>query len=214
MGLYRDHILPWLLDVGSNSSRLREPRERLLAQARGRVIEIGFGAGRSLEFYRFGPGGVERVVGIEPSAGMVRRGAARVGAAPVPVEVVDASAEAIPAPDASFDTAVTVLALCSFEDLQRGLGEVRRVLKKDGRFLFLEHGLAERPAIVRWQRRLTPIQRRLVGCRLDVAVEDEVTRAGFHLEHLERFSIPPSNPLAQMYVGWACRGDNGKGQRS
>ncbi len=205
MSLYRDRILPWILDHGSNAPGTRHPRRRLLERAQGAILEVGFGAGRSLEYYRFGPTGVRSVAALEPHPAMIRRGRARIAAAPVPVEILEAPAEAIPAEDASFDTVVSVLTMCGLSDLPLGLSEIRRVLRPGGAFLFLEHGRGASEGIVRWQRRLNPVQKALAGCRLDVAVEEEVVRAGFAIESLERFTVRPSNPLTQMYLGSARR---------
>lgn len=206
MRFYRDHVLPWILDKGSNAPGIRDPRGRLLRQAAGQVIEIGFGAGRSLEGYRFGDGGVVSVAAVEPHPGMLRRGKDRLARSPVPVRILDARAESIPADDRSFDCAVSVLTLCGLDDVHRGLAELHRVLRPGGAFLFLDHGRGDTERLVRWQRRLNPIQKRLAGCRLDVAVAEEVVAAGFTIESLDRFAVRPSNPLAQMYVGTARRG--------
>lgn len=87
---------------------------------------------------------------------------------PVPVTLVQAWAEAMPLDDASIDTAVVTYTLCSVDNPARALGEIRRVLKPDGRVLFLEHGLSKDTAVARWQNRLNPTWRLLtVGCNLN-----------------------------------------------
>ncbi|MCZ7528240.1 MAG: class I SAM-dependent methyltransferase [Acidimicrobiia bacterium] len=111
-------------------------RALLLDHARGEVVEVGAGTGANLARYH----DVIRVHATEPDAEMRRRMERKLDAAPVPVEVSAAPAEDLPFPDASFDTAVSTLVVCSFRDPARALREIRRVLRPDGQYLFLEHG--------------------------------------------------------------------------
>jgi ubiquinone/menaquinone biosynthesis C-methylase UbiE len=119
-------------------------RRELLAGIGGRVLEIGAGDGRNFAFY--GPG-VEEVVAVEPEPYLRRRAQARADGARVPVRVVDAVAEALPLPDASFDAAVASLVLCSVSDQSRALAEVRRVVRAGGELRFYEHVQAEGGAL-------------------------------------------------------------------
>jgi SAM-dependent methyltransferase len=140
-------------------------RQELLADASGAVLEIGAGTGLNLPHY---PADLEQLVLAEPGARMADR--IDLGRAPdeVPVRLERAAAEELPFADASFDTAVSTLVLCTVSDPQRAVAEVARVLRPGGRLLFLEHVSAE-PG---WRRTL---QRRSVrpwaafadGCRCD-----------------------------------------------
>jgi len=111
----------------------------------------------------------------------------------------------LPFQPGTFDTVVSNWTLCSLERLPDALREIRRVLAGEGRFLFLEHGLASEPRVVRWQRLLTPVQQVLAdGCRLDLDMESVVRSAGFQIESLERYeSRLPLRVLRQMYRGVA-----------
>src|ERR671920_754723 len=133
-------------------------RRRLLAGARGAVLEIGGGTGANLAHYR----DVERVVVAEPDPFMRRRLARKLEDARVPVEVSAARAEELPFPDGSFDTVVSTLVLCTVPDQEAALDEVRRVLRPGGRLLFIEHVRAAEP-MARWQDRLEPRWSRLLG---------------------------------------------------
>src|SRR6202158_4238674 len=78
------------------------------------------------------------------------------------------SGERLPFEGDRFDCAVSTFTLCSIEDVGQALGEVYRVLRPGGRFLFLEHGLSPEPNVQKWQRRLNWLEMRLGGgCRLD-----------------------------------------------
>ena len=158
-------------------------RDEVVGSARGRVLEIGAGTGLNLPRYV----GVDRVVVTEPEAAMRRRLMGRLGQARVPVEVVDAPAEALPFADGEFDTVVSTLVLCSVADPAAAAREVRRVLAPGGRFVFLEHGGAE-PADGRraeWQRRLDGIWSAVnAGCHLTRNVADLLAAADLQPEEI------------------------------
>jgi len=185
MGFYEERIFPWMNDMMMADPKLVAFKRTLLAAAKGRVIEIGIGSGLNLELY---PSAVEAVVGIDPNAGMNRRAAKRIGQVSFPVTLEGLSGESLPFPDASFDTAVSTMVVCSIPDAARALREVRRVLKPEGRFLFLEHGKHDDPKIATWQRRLNPIQRVLAcGCELDRDVPELLRSAGLKVGAMKTF---------------------------
>jgi ubiquinone/menaquinone biosynthesis C-methylase UbiE len=136
---------------GTEDAGLRDHRRALLTRARGRTLEIGAGTGANLELY---PEGVTELVLIEPDEHMraqLERKLAALGRRP---EVVDADAERLPFPDASFDTVVATLVLCTIPAPRQALKEIARALKPDGRLLFLEHVRSENAGTARWQDRL------------------------------------------------------------
>ena len=187
-GFYERRVFPWLNDRLCADPRIERLRHEVLLPARGRVIEIGFGSGLNLPQY---PAAVTAVVAVEPNPGMTQRALPRMQASPVPVQALAATAERIPLPDASFDTAVSVLTLCSVDDPARVLAELRRVLRDDGQLLLLEHGLSDEPGVARWQRRLNGIQRALAcGCNLDRPIAALARAAGFRFEALQQFYAP------------------------
>lgn len=124
-------------------------RAALLAGLSGTVLELGAGDGASFPHY---PDTVASVVAIEPEPNLRRRAASRAARSHVPVEVRDATAEALPVPDGSCDAVVACLVLCSVADQRRVLAEVRRVLRPGGELRFYEHVVSERPRIAGFQR--------------------------------------------------------------
>ena len=197
MALYRDHVLPCLTHLAMSNRRLVEYRRRIVPQAHGRVLEIGIGSGLNLSFY----GQVARVVGIDPSAGLLRR-AGRHNA--VDAALVEASAEAIPFDQGTFDTVVTTWTLCTIPDVVSALREMLRVLRPGGRLLFVEHGLAPDRAVARWQNCLTPCWKWCSGgCHLNRKMDRLITAAGFHIEQLDTGYMQGRNPFAFMYEGVA-----------
>jgi ubiquinone/menaquinone biosynthesis C-methylase UbiE len=185
MGFYRRYIFPRLMDRLVSSEQVQKLRAETLEPARGEVLEVGFGTGQNLAHY---PEAVTRIVGIEPNPGMASVAAKRLDGSRLPVDVHHASAEALSFPDQSFDTIVTTLTLCSIEDVERALVEMRRVLRPSGALLVLEHGLSTEQSVQKWQRRFNGINRRLAdGCRLDRNIAGLVEDAGFAFDALRTF---------------------------
>jgi ubiquinone/menaquinone biosynthesis C-methylase UbiE len=126
-------------------------RRRLLADLRGRVLEVGAGNGLNFPHY---PATVTEVLAVEPEPYLRRLALAAARQAPVPIRVVDGTAEALPADDATFDAVVASLMLCTVAELDQALAETRRVLGPGGRLRFYEHVRANDPRLARWQDRL------------------------------------------------------------
>jgi ubiquinone/menaquinone biosynthesis C-methylase UbiE len=160
-------------------------REGLLAEASGRVLEIGGGTGANLRYYD----GLESLVVTEPEPAMLRRLQDRMREQSVRAEVVQAPAEDLPFEDASFDTVVSTLVLCGV-DQERSLGEVRRVLRPGGRLLFLEHVRSDDPALARFQDRMNGLNRFLVGCECNRDTLTAIEAAGFTISRVEQTTMP------------------------
>lgn len=189
--------------AGSEEACLAAWREELIAEARGRVLEIGAGTGANLPYYR---DGVERLVMAEPDRHMRAKLAAR-SARGLRVETSAALADRLPFDDGSFDTVVSTLVLCSVGSLEGSIAEIRRVLAPGGALLFLEHVAAEhRPSRLRWQRRVEPIWRRLAGnCHLTRRTEAAIRGAGFEVETVTRESIRKAMPITRPSVRGVAR---------
>ena len=124
---------------GTERAGLEDMRAELLAGARGRTLELGAGTGLNLAHYT---GAVTELVLTEPDphmAGACAGGSQDEPPAPAQVEVVEAPAERVPFEDGSFDSVVSTLVLCSVETPATPPGEIARVLKPEGRLLYLEH---------------------------------------------------------------------------
>lgn len=199
MGLWSDRLLPRLIDLGMGSKVLRAERPLCAGEARGRVLELGFGSGHNLPFYGEG---VQEIVAVEPSALARRLSEGRRAASAIPVRFAELEGERLALPDASFDEAVCTWTLCTVPDPLAALHEVRRVLRPGGALRFIEHGLSSDPGVARWQRRLTPLQRRWAGnCHLDRPIDRLVRTAGFELSELATYYAEGPRPMTYFYRG-------------
>lgn len=186
MGFYGDQVLPRIINVACAAGPVvGELRGRVCSGLSGEVVEIGFGSGLNVPHY---PAAVTSVTAVEPSDVAWRLAADRVAAAEVPVARAGIDGQALPFPDDSFDTALSTWTMCTIPDLDTALAELRRVLRPGGTLHFLEHGLAPDESVVTWQRRLEPLQKRVVGgCHLTRPVVEDIARAGFELRQVDRF---------------------------
>jgi len=200
MGLYQDYALPILTHLAMSNRYLVEYRRRTIANARGRVLEIGIGSGLNLQLYG---GEVASVHGIDPSPRLLKRASRKRASRTV---LVQGSAETLPFDTATFDTVVTTWTLCTIPDVLAALRDMRRVLRPDGRMLFVEHGLAPDRAVARWQDRLTPCWKCLGGgCHLNRKIDDLIAAGGFHIERLDAGYMRARTPFSYMYEGIAHR---------
>ncbi|MBM4123672.1 MAG: class I SAM-dependent methyltransferase [Nitrospira sp.] len=202
MGFYATSVFPHFMDWTMGTRRFRELRQESLVSARGAVLEIGFGTGLNLPHY---PPAVTSLTVVDPAVLLPQKVIRRIAAAPMPVQVVHLSAERLPFEEGRFDCVVSTWALCTIPDAVAALREVRRVLKPEGTFLFLEHGRSDNAAVARWQDRLNPLQQRIgCGCNLNRPIDVLVRKAGLHVHQIERFvfsGVP--RIVGEMYRGTA-----------
>jgi len=200
VGFYHHYIFPRVLDLAMSSRRLHKPRDRALAPAHGRILEIGFGTGRNLTHY---PPTVKRIEAIDPDFDLDRLSMPRIAHASIEVDFHHLDAEHLPFEDARFDTVVSTFTLCSIPDVVHALGEVRRVLKSGGQFLFLEHGRSPDSSVARWQDRLNRAWMPLAGgCHLNRPMRELIQGAGLELGPLQNYYLQS----APKFVGYLTEG--------
>jgi ubiquinone/menaquinone biosynthesis C-methylase UbiE len=165
------------------------------------TLEVGAGSGLNLPFY---PAGVTRLLFLDPSRRLLEIGRRRSRSASMAIAWIEGSAEAIPLADRVADSVVTTWTLCTIGDPARALLEIRRVLKPEGRLLFVEHGRAPAPGVRAWQDRLTPVWRRLSGgCHLNRPIDALLLAGGFALERLDAGYGRGPRPFMYLYRGVA-----------
>ncbi len=191
----------------TEEASLREWRTDLLSHASGDVLEIGAGTGINLPFYSKAPT-VSSLTLAEPDFHMRKRAEARVRQLDrADVKLIDAPVENLPFADASFDTVVATLLLCSVRDPGAALASIRRLLRPGGRFLFLEHVAAEEnPGRLAWQKRVEPFWK-IVGdnCHLTRQTLKSIESAGFSLETVTHASMRKALPFLRPTVRGIAR---------
>lgn len=177
---------------------LAEWRRELLGHLEGDVLEIGAGTGANLRHY---PRTIGKLVLTEPDPHMRRRLAGKTDAT-FRAEIIEAGAERLPFENESFDVVVSTLVCCSVASVEEALAEIHRVLRPEGRLVFLEHVAADPSSRrYRWQRRIEPLWKRVAGnCHLTRRTEDAITHAGFELRWIRRESMRRAPPIVRPTI--------------
>lgn len=174
---------------------LRDMRRDVTAGARGRVLEVGAGTGLNLDLY---PPDVSDLTLTEPDPHMVKQLRKRVDELGSAAQVVEAPGEKLPFEDNSFDTVVVTLVLCTVPNPAATLAEIKRVLKPDGQFLFMEHVRSPDPGLAKWQDRLEKPWRFLGdGCHCNRDTESALEAAGFEMSDVEHPELPKAPPIVR-----------------
>jgi ubiquinone/menaquinone biosynthesis C-methylase UbiE len=175
-------------------------RSELLSGIAGNVLEVGSGTGVNTRHY---PASVKKLLLTEPDPDMLAILRNNVKSfQDVEIEVESFSADNILAPDNSFDAAVSTLVLCSVDAPISALNEIRRVLKPGGKLYFIEHVVAKsNPGLIKWQKFFQPFWKFMCGnCHLTRDTEQEILKAGFSLDSIERVKSTGGPPVVSPTI--------------
>ena len=204
MNFYERYILPGLINASCSCSPVTKQRQKIVPQAEGVVVEIGFGSGLNLPHYD--PAKVRKLYALEPAPGMLERARKAVASAPFEVEFLTERAEAMSLPAGAVDTVLVTYSLCSIPDAIAALQAARQALKPGGRLLFCEHGLAPDEGVRRWQRWIEPVWRVIGGgCHLTRDIPGLVRAAGFRLDSVDTMYLPRSPKWAAFNYWGSAR---------
>jgi len=179
------------LDAGSLSEALgfADLRQKLLAQATGRVLEVAVGTGLNLGFYNWSQ--LESLTAVDISQGMLRQAQQRVQAQlpgrPITFEQADVAA--LPLPSASFDCVVDTFSLCVFPDPGAALREMARVVKPGGRVLLVEHTRSDNALLAAYQdATASAVAATSKGCVWNQDLPVLLKQAGLQAVRFERYT--------------------------
>ena len=201
MGLYRKLVLPYLTDFAMRDKAARARRSQLVPGAEGIVLEIGVGSGLNLPFYS---PAVKHLYAVDPSPELLAMTRRKAEGMTFPVDLRCESAERLSLDGRSIDTIVMTWALCTIPNPAQALREMARVLKPQGRMIFVEHGLSPDSGVRAWQNGLNPIWSRVTGgCNLNRKIDDLLISSGFNIVELRTAYLPGPRPLTYTYEGCA-----------
>lgn len=202
MNAWERYVVPNLVACACSSRPIMKQRAKVVPKAEGIVLELGCGSGTNFAMYDAGK--VDKLYALEPAPGMIvkaKRAAGELGIGKS-IEFLETGAENIPLPDKSVDTAIITFVLCTIPDWAGALAETRRVLKPGGKILFTEHGLAPDEGISKWQRRVEPVWKPLLGgCHLTRDTLGLLREGGFRSDDAETMYLP-NTPKIAGFVSW------------
>ncbi|TMM50473.1 class I SAM-dependent methyltransferase [Qipengyuania marisflavi] len=194
--------MPRLVTLACGQPAIEERRRMVVPLAKGRVFEIGCGGGLNQKLYDRDR--VTALAGIDPHGGLLANARAQAMEYGWDADLREASGEAIPFADGSFDTVLCTYTLCSVDDPAQVLSEMRRILKPGGRLLFLEHGRAPDAGVARWQERIEPAWKPIAGgCHLTRPIGASLRRTGFEVEPLGQGYLPKT-PKVMGWMEWGA----------
>jgi len=203
MGFYSEQIVPRFTHFALKAGAIGKIRAERLSQAYGVVLDVGFGSGLNLPHYGTA---VARVLAVEPS--MVARNLAEplIASAKFPVDFAGLDGQKLSVESGSIDCVVTAWTLCTIPDPQTALIEFARVLKPDGQYLFMEHGLAPDDGVARWQNKLDRLQGFIAGgCHLNRPMEMLIASSPLQITSLKKFYFQGPRTHAYFYSGVAVK---------
>jgi SAM-dependent methyltransferase len=194
------HIVPRLIGCACAQPQIMKARSRVVPHASGDVLELGCGGGINMAFYDLAK--IKSFAGIDPSPALLERSREAAQAIGLNADIKGGVGEALPFASASFDTVLITFTLCSVNEQQQVLSEIRRVLRPDGKVLFLEHGSAPDADVQKWQRRIEPIWKRVGGgCHLTRPIIRAYEAAGFNIINSDKGYMPKS-PRPFSWIEW------------
>lgn len=204
MRFYSRVVFPRVINWTMSDGETTRIRREVLAEALGRVLELGFGVGLNLPHY---PPRVKRLTAVDPNPGMKKAAQKKIAVSPIKVDLYAVDGEELPFEDKSFDTIVCTWTLCSLRDPGRALAQCHRVLRRSGKYLFVEHGLADNCGVRKLQNWLDPCWRIVGdGCHLNRNIKGLIQGGNFRIERLKNFYMPGVSRVAgYMYQGVAVK---------
>ena len=195
MSFYEKKILPKVLDLLCGSSPINYQRKKIVPKVSGNVLEIGIGSGLNLPHYNVS--NISNITALDPAEELTNIAKKRISELDLDIDVINCGAEEIPLESKSFDSILVTYTLCSIENLDDSMREIRRVMKDDGTLFFCEHGIAPDLKTKNWQNRINPIWKRLMGgCNINRDIPEIISNSKLEITDLETMFLPGTPRIA------------------
>jgi len=195
-------MMPRLINFACKQPPIMKERAQLVPKASGDVLELGCGGGANLNYYD--RNAVRSLSGLDPSPELLDYTRDALQKNGLEMDIKGGFGEDMPFKDDSFDTVLCTFTLCTVTDNKQVLSEMRRVLKPEGKILYLEHGRSPDKGPQKWQKRIEPVWKRLAGgCHLTRPVSETISGEGFGL-HENGGQYMEKSP---RWLGWTEWGE-------
>ncbi|MFD3268582.1 class I SAM-dependent methyltransferase [Paenibacillus dendritiformis] len=170
-------------DKKREGSKVKQWRHQLLGDAKGEVLELAVGAGANFPFY---PPGV-KVTAADFSAAMLEKAQRAAREHRIDARFICADIEKLDFVAQSFDTVISTLSMCSYDQPRMVLDKIARWCKPDGLILLMEHGISSFRVLSTVQRVVNPLLYRAYGCHHTRDIQGLVRQSGLHILRAESY---------------------------
>ena len=174
-----------LMDAPLERLRFASWRPMIRDRIKGRkALEVGVGTGKNLDYY---PDDIE-ITAVDLSPRMLKRAQKRARFHEFDVRLLEMDAQNLAFPDQCFDTVFATFVFCSVPNPVKGLRELRRVCKPEGRFLLLEHVRPANKLFGIFFDVLNPFVVRMMGANINRRTIDNIKMAGWQIQTEKKLS--------------------------
>ncbi|GIK61839.1 MAG: Ubiquinone/menaquinone biosynthesis C-methyltransferase UbiE [Ignavibacteriaceae bacterium] len=150
-------------------------RKDLVAHCSGKVLEVGVGTGKNIKYY---PDNID-LTAIDFSEGMLSKAIKKYSNRPN-TKFMQTDIQATNFEADTFDTVIASYVFCSVPDPIKGLREIKRICKDDGKIILLEHVRSDTKIIGALMDLLNPLTLRLFGFNINRNTQNNIVNCGFH----------------------------------
>lgn len=202
----RQRLFAWALNKSENTNDklYHQIKMDLFKNIEGTVVEIGPGTGINFSYL---PQNINWI-GLEPNEAFHENMLKKAAGRHINARLIPSVAERIDLPDESADVVISTLVLCSVKNLRLALQEIKRILKKGGRLIFIEHVAAPRKTgRRRAQQFFNPINRFVAdGCNCNRETWTDIEQAGFSSVNIRHQTLKGTSALvAPHIIGYAVK---------
>jgi len=160
-------------------------RKETLNKLQGKILDIGIGTGKNLPYYN----AKAEVTGIDISRKMLEKAKKKAKTLGIKVKIHLMDAQSLKFKDNSFDYVIGTFVLCSIPDPVKAASEMKRVVKKNGKIILVEHVLSKYWPIALWENIHNPVTKRLFGFNVNRDTKQNIIKSGLHVNKDERLAF-------------------------
>lgn len=164
-----------LMEKPMEALKFSDWRKDAIKELHGKILEVGIGTGKNIEYY---PENLD-VIGIDFSSKMLEKAKIKAKKFNREIELIHMDVQNIDFPDNTFDSVYTSCVFCSVPDPIKGLKEIRRVCKQDGKIIMIEHVRSDKKVIGALMDIFNPIVVGSYGANINRNTVSNIETAGF-----------------------------------
>lgn len=209
-GYFKTAFAKFLSDFDQESYNIHKAiKSELFSEVAGDILEVGPGTGVNFPFLK---NKNIRWTGLEPNPAMRQFLQDAVNEFNIDAKVIEESIEHTLLPADRFDYVISTEVLCSVNDLNKSLQAIKRVLRPNGKFLFLEHVVDKENPVRRIVQKLapyTPWRYYSDGCRPARDIGKTIQGTGFSSVQFKEYMQVGKGIISAInrphICGWAIK---------